>query len=287
MDMKVKTAVLSVASNTVLILLKVIAGLISGSVSIISEAIHSGMDLIASIIAFFSVRVSSNPADADHPYGHGKVENVSGVVEGVLIFIAAGIIIVEAVKKMMHPAELNETGIAIGVMIFSAVVNSFVSAALYRVAKKEDSVALEADALHLKTDVYTSVGVGIGLLLMYITKIKSLDPIVAILVALLIIKESWHLTRNAFLPLLDTHLPPEELKKVRCILGCHIDEIIDYHSLRTRKSGNMRFVDVHITLPKDMTVGVSHALSNRIRDEMREALACATVTIHVDPDNKE
>lgn len=276
-------------SNTTLIALKIVAGILSGSVSIISEAIHSGMDLIASIIAFISVRVSSTPADAEHPYGHGKVENVSGVVEGVLIFIAAGIIITEAVKKMMNPAELelSETWVAIGVMAFSAIINAVVSSILYRVAKKEDSIALEADALHLKTDIYTSAGVGLGLILIAITKIRILDPIVAILVALLIIKESWHLTRNAFTPLLDAHLPPEELKKVVCILNCHVDEIIDYHSLRTRKSGNMRFVDVHITLPKDLTVRDSHALSNRIRDELRLALVCATVTIHVDPDSKD
>ena len=217
-DRKSKFALLSICSNTLLIIFKVVAGILSGSVSIISEAIHSGMDLVASIVAFLSVRGSAKPADKDHPYGHGKIENISGVVEGVLIFIAAGMIIVEASKKLFQPAEIDEAYIAIAVMLAAAVVNFFVSKKLYQVAKEEDSMALEADALHLKTDVYTSLGVGFGILLIKITGFVILDSIVAILVALLIIKEAWELCKNALEHLIDVRLTDEEEKE--------IDEII-------------------------------------------------------------
>ncbi|HEY5537091.1 MAG TPA: cation diffusion facilitator family transporter, partial [Acetobacterium sp.] len=196
-DRKSRVALLSIGSNTMLIILKVVAGILSGSVSIISEAIHSSMDLMASCVAFFSVRTSSKPADRDHPYGHGKIENLSGIVEGVLIFIAAGLIIFEAVKKISEPVEIEAAGIAIAVMLTAAVVNFFVSRILYKVGKEEDSMALEADALHLKTDIYTSLGVAAGIILIKLTGILVLDSIVAILVALLIIKEAWVLCRNA------------------------------------------------------------------------------------------
>ena len=194
-DRKVKVAFLSIISNTVLIIFKLIAGFLSGSVSIISEAIHSGMDLIASIVAFFSVKMSSKPADKKHPYGHGKIENISALIEGVLIFVAAAMIIIEAIKKMKEPSELENTTIAVMVMFVSALTNFMVSRKLYKVGKEEDSMALEADALHLKTDIYTSLGVGIGILLIKLTGINILDSIVAIIVAFIIIKEAWNFAK--------------------------------------------------------------------------------------------
>ena len=161
MNAKVKIARLSIISNTLLIIMKLAAGILSGSVSIISEAIHSSMDLVAAIIAFFSVKVSDNPPDSRHPYGHGKIENISGVIEAILIFIAAIWIIVEAVKKLLgEKIELDSIAIGSAVMIVSAIVNIIVSRRLYKVARETNSVALEADALHLKTDVYTSAGCG-------------------------------------------------------------------------------------------------------------------------------
>ncbi|HEX2952933.1 MAG TPA: cation diffusion facilitator family transporter [Bacillota bacterium] len=286
-DPKARVAALSVLSNTTLIILKVIAGALSGSVSIISEAIHSGMDLAASIIAFFSVKIAAHPADDDHPYGHGKVENVSGVIEGVLIFIAAALIILEAVKKILHPGRLNEATIGIVVMGLSAAVNMVISTILYRVAKREDSVALEADALHLKTDVYTSAGVAVGLLLIRLTKIQVLDSLVAIMVALLIVKESWNLTRHAFTPLLDAQLPGGDVDKIKATLAKYENECIDFHDLRTRKSGNLKLVELHMTVKKELSVGESHALGERIREELNEVLENLQVTIHVDPDKHD
>jgi cation diffusion facilitator family transporter len=205
MNAKVSIARLSIISNSLLILMKLAVGLISGSVSILSEAIHSLMDLIAAIISFFSVRVSDNPPDLRHPYGHGKIENISGVIESLLIFLAAVWIIIEAVRKLFgEKIELESIALGSIVMLISAIVNTFVSRRLYKVARATNSVALEADALHLKTDIYTSLGVAIGLGLIMVTGINWLDPVIAILVALFIINEAYHLLTKAFTPLLDT-----------------------------------------------------------------------------------
>ena len=166
---KVRVALLSIISNATLIIFKIVAGIISGSVSIISEAIHSSMDLLASIIAFFSVKASSKPADDDHPFGHGKIENISGVIEGVLILVASIMIIVQAIKKIYNPRPIENEWVAILVMFISGFINFIVSTKLYKVGEEEDSMALKADALHLKTDIYTSLGVGIGILCVVLT----------------------------------------------------------------------------------------------------------------------
>jgi cation diffusion facilitator family transporter len=280
---KVKVASLSIISNTILIIFKVIAGILSGSVSIISEAIHSGMDLIASFIAFISVKVSTMPADEKHPYGHGKVENMSALIEGLLIFVAAIMIITEAVKKLIEPAELEQTNIAIAVMFISALINWVVSRILLKVAKEEDSMALEADALHLKTDVYTALGVGIGILLIKLTGFSILDPIVAILVALMIIKEAWELCKNAFDFLLDSKLSDEEEAEVKKVILNHSHQFIDYHKLKTRKSGNVKHIDFHITVPSELTVTDTHNIIGSLKKEMNETLKNTRVNIHVDP----
>jgi cation diffusion facilitator family transporter len=281
MNAKVSIARLSILSNTLLIIMKIAAGLISGSVSIISEAIHSSMDLIAAIIAFFSVKVSDNPPDTRHPYGHGKVENISGVIEAILIFIAAIWIIYEAVKKLLgEKIELDSIALGSVVMLISAIVNTIVSRKLYKVARETNSVALEADALHLKTDVYTSLGVAIGLGLILITHINWLDPLVAILVALFIIKESYQLLSRAYTPLLDTAWGEKEIKELEKTL-MHME--VNYHDLRTRVAGNYRFIDLHIQIPEDVSVGSAHQYCDRIENELTSSYENLTVTIHVEP----
>ena len=283
MNRKVKVSLISIISNSILIIFKVIAGILSGSVSIISEAIHSSMDLIASLVAFYSVKESSKPADKDHPYGHGKIENISGIFEGILIFVAAGMIIFEAIKKIMNPSVIEKEYIALAVMLFSALVNFFVSRKLYKVAKEEDSMALEADALHLKTDVYTALGVGIGILLIMITKLSILDAIVAILVAMLIVKEAFELCKNALGYLIDTKLPDEDEAKIKMIIEKHKDKFIDYHKLKTRKSGNMKHIDFHITVDPDLTVREAHSIIAVLKKEMCDSLKNTRVNIHLDP----
>ena len=281
MNPKTKIARLSVLSNSLLILMKLVVGIISGSVSIISEAIHSSMDLLAAIIAFFAVKVSDTPPDDKHPYGHGKVENLSGVIEGVLILVAAVLIIIEAVKKLVgEPFELESIGLGAIVMFISAVVNTIVSKRLYKVARETNSVALEADALHLKTDVYTSLGVAAGLGLILLTGIKWLDPVIAILVALFIIKESMTLISKAFFPLLDTSWDNEEISELERNLT---RMKVNYHDLRTRVAGNYRFIDIHVEIPENESVGNAHNYCDRIEDELKSIYDNLTVSIHVEP----
>jgi cation diffusion facilitator family transporter len=261
--------------------MKLVVGMISGSVSIISEAIHSSMDLIAAIIAFLSVKVSDNPPDSRHPYGHGKIENISGVIEALLIFAAAIWIIIEAVKKLLgEKIEIEAIGLACIVMFISAFVNFFVSRKLYKVARATNSVALEADALHLKTDVYTSLGVSVGLGLILITHINWLDPLIAILVALYIVKESYGLLRKAFTPLLDTAWGESEIIELEKRLK---DLEVNYHDLRTRVAGNYRFVDFHIQIPEDVSVGKAHSYCDKIENMLTSVYDNLTVTIHVEP----
>jgi cation diffusion facilitator family transporter len=281
MNAKVSIARLSVLSNSLLIIMKFIVGFISGSVSIISEAIHSSMDLVAAVIAFFAVKVSDNPPDSRHPYGHGKIENISGVIEAILIFIAAALIIFEAVKKLLgEEIVLEKIWIGSLVMIVSAGINTYVSHRLYKVARETKSVALEADALHLKTDVYTSVGVAVGLVLIILTGIKWLDPVVAIMVALFIIRESYSLLRRAFTPLLDTAWNDDEVEDLERRLN---NLEVNYHSLRTRIAGNYRFIDIHVEVPATETVGDAHQYCDQIENALMEAYENLNVTIHVEP----
>jgi len=239
------------------------------------------MDLLAAVIAFFAVRVSDNPPDSKHPYGHGKVENISGVTEAMLIFIAAALIIIEAIKKLTgEPFELAIIWIGALVMLISAAVNTLVSHRLYKVARETKSLALEADALHLKTDVYTSLGVAAGLGLILITDIKWLDPVVAILVACLIIYESFTLLRKAFRPLIDSAWNDDEIK----ILEKKLHRMkVKYHDLRTRAAGNYRFIDIHVEIPESESVGDAHRYCDMIEDELSRNYDNLTVTIHVEP----
>lgn len=281
MNPKVRIARLSIFSNTLLIIMKLSVGIIGGSVSIISEAIHSSMDLLAAIIAFLSVRVSDNPPDSRHPYGHGKIENISGVIEALLIFIASIWIIIEAVKKLLgEKIEIESIALGSVVMLVSAIVNFIVSRRLYKVARETNSVALEADALHLKTDVYTSLGVALGLGLILITGINWLDPVVAILVAGFIIKESYQLLKKAFTPLLDTAWGDDEINDLeKTLKGLEVS----YHDLRTRQAGNYRFIEFHIQIPENESVGNAHQYCDKIENVLTQAYKNLTVTIHVEP----
>ncbi|MDR3598973.1 MAG: cation diffusion facilitator family transporter [Desulfosporosinus sp.] len=288
MNEKIQVASLSVASNTFLTLSKVAIGLASGSVSILSEGIHSGIDMVAAFIALFAVRESGKPADSGHAYGHGKIENVSGTVEAVLIFVAAIMIIVEAIQKIykiMNGVEGRPGDLSLGLVIMgvSSILNLIISTRLMRVAKRTDSVALEADALHLRTDVYTSAGVFSGLLFIQVTGWAIVDPIIALGVALMIIKASFVLTKEAFAPLVDVSLPDEEREIIREVLRFHADEFVEFHKLRTRKAGAERQVDLHLVVARFTTVLDVHELCDMIEQEINEKLQATHVLIHAEP----
>lgn len=283
MDKKTRVAGISILSNVLLTFLKLIIGFISGSVSILSEAIHSGIDLLASVMAFIAVRLSSKKPDSKHPYGHGKFENISGVLEGVLIFIAAIWIIYEAVHKLINPEKISSFGLAIGVMLFSAVLNFFVSRQLYKVAKETNSIALEADALHLKADVYTSLGVSLGLLFIWITGLYIFDPIFAIGVALLIIKESFHLIQKAFNPLLDARIGFREYDKLNSLIESELPPFTHITNLRARQNGNVYILDFVLKVPPQMSVQDAHHICDSLEFSIRNIFNDVDIKIHIEP----
>ncbi|AIS51312.1 cation diffusion facilitator family transporter [Thermoanaerobacter thermohydrosulfuricus] len=283
---KQNAALLSVVSNSVLIAIKLLAGILMHSVGVISEAIHSSIDLIASLIAFFSIRVAVKPADEDHPFGHSKYENVSGFVEAILIFFAAILIIYEAVRRIITGTYVENLGMGIIVMIFASFVNGVVSYFLFKVSKEENSIALKADAMHLLTDVFTSLGVTLGLVAIKVTKLDILDPIIAIFVALLIIKASIELTKEALKDLTDTSLPEEEVKEIENIIKSN-SEITSFHKLRTRKSGPRREIDVHLRVDRNYNIVDAHELSHKVSKQITDKFPDSHVIIHVEPERKK
>lgn len=287
---KTSVAILSVLSNSGLVVLKIIVGLLIGSVSILSEAIHSGIDLLAAAIAFIAVRTSSKEADKQHPYGHGKFENASGTIEAVLIFVAAVWIIYEAVHKFLKPGAVDMPVWGVAVMFVSAAVNIMVSRRLFKVGKETDSVALQADAWHLRTDVYTSAGVMLGMAAILIgrsvspgTDLNWIDPTVAILVALMIMRAAYNLTRASARDLLDVSIPAEDIQWIDDYIASVSPPVRSAHKMRTRKAGSNQFIDFHLTVDETMSVAESHALGDEICIAIKKHLPRANVQIHIEP----
>ncbi len=289
-ERKVRVAALSVCSNATLVALKLVVGVAIGSVSVVSEAVHSGVDLLAAVIALFSVKTASLPADRRHPFGHGKFENVSGTVEALLIFAAAAWIIYEAGKKLLHPAPLEAPLWGVAVMLVSTAVNGIVSRRLFQVGRETDSIALQADAWHLRTDVYTSAAVMASLAAIWIAgpffpgrDLSWLDPVAALAVAFLILRAAYDLTLRSARDLLDVRLPEEEVDWIRRAILEDFPAVHGLHDLRTRKAGPHRFIEFHLKVDPAMTVADSHAITKRCKQRIAERFPDATVTIHVEP----
>jgi cation diffusion facilitator family transporter len=283
---KTRAAGLSILSNSALILLKVAAGVLTGSIALITEAIHSAVDLVASIVAFFSVRKADQPADADHLYGHAKVENLAAALEGVLIVLGAAVIIFESVSRLADPPELDSLGFGIGVIAFSVVVNLAVSTFLYRQAHTTESPALEGDAAHLRTDALTSVGVLIGLILVQTTGVEILDPIVALVVACAIIFSGVRIVTRSSRVLVDEALPADELEEIRDAIASNgAAELYGFHKLRARRAGSRRYIDLHVQFRRGTTLERAHALSHELSESIRSRIRGADVLIHLEPED--
>ncbi len=274
---------LSISSNAVLILFKIIIGHISGSISIISEAIHSLSDFLASVLTFFAVSRSAEPADKEHPFGHGKYEDMSGFIEGGLIIFAGIYIIFEASKKLIFGYSMEaESMLGIYVMGFAVLTNFLVSRYLFYVAKKSDSVSLLADAEHLSTDIYSSLGVLVGLILIKITGITLLDPIIAIIVALIILKAGFSISKETLNNLLDGSLPNEDIQIVEQILEENT-VIKGYRDIKGRKSGQYKEIELTIFFNPDMKISCCHNICDQIENEVKSKLGNVTITIHAEP----
>ncbi|PEF91462.1 cation diffusion facilitator family transporter [Bacillus cereus] len=281
-----KVAFSSVLSNTFIVILKVVIGIFTGSVAILSEAIHSSLDLLASIIAFFSVRISNKPADKLHPYGHGKVENISGTIETLLIFIAGFWIIYECTLKLIHPEPIHLPFLGIVVMLIGALINFVVSRIVNRTAEKTNSIAMKSNALHLLTDVYTSLGVAISLLLVSIKEWYFLDPIIGIILAVYIMTEAFELMKESFPPLIDARLLPVEEQKIIKIIESYRDEYIEFHDFRSRRSGPTEYIDFHLVVSSHYNIETAHELCDRIEKNIKKQFNRAHILIHLEPEHE-
>jgi cation diffusion facilitator family transporter len=278
-------AALSIASNSVLIAIKLAAGAITGSIAILTEAIHSLIDLVASVVAFISVRKADEPADEDHPYGHEKVESLAATIEGMLILVGAGIIVYEATHRLVDGAEVDALGVGIAVMGFSVVANLVVSTILSRQARAHDSPALEGDAAHLRTDALTSAGVLAGLALVEITGLVAFDSITALVVAAAIVIAGLRIIRRSSGVLVDEVLPDEEMDRIeRAIAAARTPEVAGYHKLRARRAGSRRYIDLHVQYRSGTSLERAHELAHKMRDEIEADIRRAEVLIHVEPE---
>lgn len=280
--LKKQAARLSVLSNTLLVLTKLVIGIVTGAISIVSEAAHSAVDLVASLIAFYAVKHSSLPPDEDHDYGHGKYENLSAMAEAVLIILAAIWIVYEAANKFFTAAMPENLEYGIAVMGLSIITNYYVTRRLLSVAKQTESAALEADALHLRADIWTSVGVLTGLALMAITGWRFVDPLIALFVAVVVFRAGYKLTKESIYELTDVSLPPSEEDNIQKIIRDH-PEVIGFHRLRTRRSGSYRLIDVHIVLNRNMHLDKAHAVCDLLEKEIKQSLGRCDVIIHTEP----
>lgn len=277
-------AVLSIVSNIVLTILKLITGALSGSLSIISEAIHSMSDFVASILTFFSVIKSSQPADEDHPYGHGKYEDMAGFIEGLLIIGAALFIIYESSKKIImgfHMEAENNFGIA--VMLVAVIMNLIVSYLLFKVAKESNSISLYADGQHLRTDVYSSLGVLLGLILIKTTGHTVLDPIVAILVAGFIYKTGYKISKQAIMRLLDYSLPSEDINQIKAIISEFSGVTLKEHSLKARRVGPTTDIDIILQFPRETSLCDCHRICDDIEKQIQAIYFNSSISIHPEP----
>ena len=274
---------LSIVSNAIIIILKVIAGILSGSISILSEAIHSLSDFFASVLTFFAISRSSEPADKEHPFGHGKYEDMSGFIEGGLIVFAGVYIICEALKKIILGCEIDfESMFGIYVMSFAVLANMFVSSYLFYVAKKSDSISLYADAQHLRTDVFSSLGVLIALLIIKYTGLCILDPLIAIFVAIIIMKAGFAISKETLNNLLDGSLPKEDIDTIEKIINSHND-ILGFKNLKTRRSGKNKILEVTLLFNPDMKIVDCHNICDDIEGRISQTISNVEIITHLEP----
>lgn len=284
---KRRTASLSVASNSALILLKVIGGTVTGSVALLTEAVHSSIDLVASMVAYFSVRKAGEPADESHRYGHERFENLAAAIEGVLILVGSAVIAFEAIRRLVTGGRVHAIGFGITVIAISTVVNLVVSALISRTARATDSAALHGDAAHLRTDALTSAGVLVALALVHLTGAQWLDPAVALAVAASIVLTGVRLLLRSSRILVDESLPADELALIRgAVEELAPHGVVGYHELRTRRAGARRYVDMHVQFRAGTSLEAAHGTAHELQDLIGRRLGDADVLIHLEPQDR-
>ncbi len=274
---------LSILAALLTIGLKAAAYLLTHSVGLLSDAVESGVNLVAALTAYLSLRYAAKPVDASHTYGHEKIEFFSSGLEGVLILVAALAIAWYSVRRLVTPEPLEPLGAGLAISLLASFINGGVAWVLLRAGRRHGSIVLEADGRHLLTDVWTSVGVLVGLGLVWATGRHWLDPVIALVVAANILWTGVDLVRRSFNGLMDHALPAAEQARARAAIEAHLGPHMAYHALRTRQAGSRRFVDFHLLVPGRSTVQEAHALTGRIEAALREALPGLEVTVHIEP----
>jgi cation diffusion facilitator family transporter len=286
MDKIQKLAIGSIFIGAIVFALKFAAYYLTGSIALYSDALESTINMVTAVAALLAVRLSAQPADKNHPYGHHKVEYFSAVLEGVLIIVAALMILHEAYSGFMRPRVLDMPLSGLGVNALATVINAIWSWVLIRNGRRMRSPALTADGQHLLTDVYTSAGVLAGLLLVPLTGWQWLDPAMAALVAVNILWSGWGLMKESIGGLMDQAVPEETLSRVREVIAINAEGAIEAHDLRTRHAGRVVFIDFHLVVPGAMSVTDAHDICDRIERALKAEIDDALITIHVEPDDK-
>ena len=264
-------------------MLKVAVGVITGSISVLAQAADSFLDLFAVAIVSFAISIAIKPADEEHPFGHGKVENIAAIVQAMLIFAAAGLIVYSAVQRIITGATVELTEAGIGVMVVSIIASIFLSRHLLKVSRATDSIALQATAHNIAADVYSAAAVLAGLIAIRFTKLSILDPIIAILVALFILKVAYDVSRRSFGGLIDVKLPEAEEAKIKSCIIEHYSAVVSFHKLRTRKAGSQRYIDLHLVMPKNASLAEAHRMCDHLEQDIKDRVLRTSVTIHVEP----
>ncbi len=279
-------AVGSIAVGLIVLGLKYLAFRVTGSVALYSDAIETVVNVATAIAAFFAIRISAMPADANHPYGHSKAEYFSAVLEGVLIILASLVILREAWMGFAHPKALDTPILGLAITTGASAVNAVWSFVLIRQGRRVRSPALIADGRHLLSDLYISGGVIVGVALVALTGLRVLDAVVAALVAVYVIWSGWGLMKESVGGLMDEAIPDDELKRAAEIIGANLGQALEAHDLRTRQAGRTTFIDFHLVVPGALTVSTSHTICDHIEDALKREFGETVISIHVEPEEK-
>jgi cation diffusion facilitator family transporter len=285
MSIAVRAATLSFFSNLSLLILKLVVGLITGSIGVLSDALDSGEDLVASAAALFSVSIARRPADLEHPYGHGKVETLAAAVEAGVIGLGGVFIAYQASERIVHGGRDVDVGLGLVAMAVAAVLNTVVSRYVGRAAKATESLALASDAKHLQTNVVQALAVFTALVLVAVSGINLFDPIVALLLAGYLWFAAFGLLRGAVAEIMDVRLPEEDERQVHESILQHHPQVRGFHHLRSRRSGCLRYIELHLLVDPERSIKEVHDLCDQIEADIQKRLPGAVVTIHPEPDD--
>lgn len=285
MNAPVRIAAISLATTICLLALKLILGIISGSIAVLSDALDSGTDVVGGTAALISIRVAAWPADEGHPYGHGKVESISASVAATVVAIGGGFVVFQSVRRLIVGSPEINVGLALAPMLVAAAANVILTFYMRREARRARSLALASEATHLQTNVVQAGAVIAGLTVVGVTGLRLFDPLVALGLAAYMGWAAVHLAREALTEVMDVALPDDELRAIHDVLVAHQDDIRGFHRLRSRKAGPTRHVDMHLLVDPHSTIEEVHAVCDRIEREISERLPGATVTIHPEPDD--